>query len=485
MTRRLFYAFFSTLNYFDVEPSIVDSTLKERDYYIPIISGLQVSPRALGQALGVDALIFGEVTSYGKSFALLYSEVVVGLNTRMVRCSDGKVLWQNDHKVVSSKGSMPLSLTGLATGFIRTLVDHSMEKVVNTAAITCLELVETVPDLPPYESMESLPKIKVFAHNGAGSFLLPGESLRAVLVGEAGGLASWDLEPVFRNRPMEEVEPGVYLGTYGVEDGGRLASGRPVGRLMNGSGAAVWNDILGPVSFGDPVYLSGSVSDEVVLTEGESPYIIDTLIIEAGGSLRMQEGVVAKVKGLGLVVGGELHIEGSREKPVRISGDGPFSWKGILVNGDAASCTMQYCSISDAQFGLKVIDTDLTLRHSVFQENTWGVVLDDAQAEIQNIMVRSSQKAGVSARNSQVDIRDSHISENEGGGIMLLDTHADIGNSTISLNSSWDLKAEKGKVVAKNNWWGTAKPVEGLVVGDVPMKPVKKSPIIFLPIDEY
>ena len=72
--RRMFYNFFSSLNYLDVEPAFVDKKLTEQNVYREITAGDAVSAQQLGQMLGADAVVFGEVLSLGKVYAVLYSD---------------------------------------------------------------------------------------------------------------------------------------------------------------------------------------------------------------------------------------------------------------------------------------------------------------------------------------------------------------------------------------------------------------------------
>ncbi|MEJ2099622.1 MAG: DUF799 family lipoprotein, partial [Desulfobacterales bacterium] len=86
IVRKMFYNFFSSLNYIDLEPFVIDDNLKRNGLYQSIVSGEPVSAARMGQLLGVDAVVFGEVTSLGKNYALLYADNAAALKARMVRC---------------------------------------------------------------------------------------------------------------------------------------------------------------------------------------------------------------------------------------------------------------------------------------------------------------------------------------------------------------------------------------------------------------
>ena len=97
LVRKMFYNFFSSLNYLDVEPTIVDDNLKSHSLFQQIVNNDPVSYRQIGDLLGVDAIITGEISSFGKRYALLYSETIAGLNVKMIDCNSEKTLWDMEH----------------------------------------------------------------------------------------------------------------------------------------------------------------------------------------------------------------------------------------------------------------------------------------------------------------------------------------------------------------------------------------------------
>ena len=74
IVRKMFYNFFSSLNYHDLEPFVIDENLKANRLYADIAGGKKVSVQKLGQLLGVDAVVFGDVISLGKIYALVYTD---------------------------------------------------------------------------------------------------------------------------------------------------------------------------------------------------------------------------------------------------------------------------------------------------------------------------------------------------------------------------------------------------------------------------
>ena len=138
LVRKMFYNSFSSLNYRDLEPYVIDDNLKINHLYAGVTTGENISPQKLGQLLGVDAVIYGEVLSLGKMYALVYSDNQAGLKARMVRCDSGQVLWELEHTVHLEEGELPISPIGLATAVFRIALDHHQATHMKAAAELCM-----------------------------------------------------------------------------------------------------------------------------------------------------------------------------------------------------------------------------------------------------------------------------------------------------------------------------------------------------------
>jgi len=304
---KMFYNFFSSLNYIDVEPSIVISALKKKKLYKTIISGESISPRMLGQILGADALILGDVISFGKVYAVLYSEARAGLRARLISCNTGQTIWEFEHTTIVRKGDIPLSLTGLAKSLVTSFISYKQAEAMKAAATLCMEMVSTIPNPPTI--MEPPPRIKVFVHNGAGNLLRPGDCLRVAMIGDPGHKGSWEISPLIKDIPMEEKEPGIYLGSYKVGSKDRLSYGRLVGHLRseNNKSESHWFDVLGPVSLGHPTILPKKITRDTVLEPDKSPYIVEeVLVVQPGVTLILRPDTTIWLHQLGIVIRGKI-----------------------------------------------------------------------------------------------------------------------------------------------------------------------------------
>jgi hypothetical protein len=478
--RRMFYNFFSSLNYLDLEPSFIDEKLAGTDVCQKITAGEAVSARQLGQMLGVDAVVFGEVLSLGKVYAVLYSDTEASLRARLVSCQSGQTIWELEHTAHLREGEVPLSLTGLAAAIIKTAISHQIADVMQAASKLCMQMIATVPNRPALA--ESPPRIEVMVHNGVGTLLLPGSHLKVVMVGDKNLEASWSIPPLIENLSMKENEPGVYFASYRVKPEDRLPYGRLVGYLRSKKGLqSQWVDILGPVTIGEPTVPPSVISRDLVLGASQSPYLVkDALVVLPGAKLTMNPGTVIWFRRMGIVVKGELNIMGTADDPVRMAGMGDSGWKGILLDQSRADNVLSYLTISNAEFGFKASGSNVKFQHCLLQDNKWGIVLEDTSAEIHDSLIRTSEKTGISARASQLLVKGSTISENGLGGFLLENSTARIEQNNISNNGNWAIKAalSPSPVGAANNWWGNKNfDPETMIVGPVEIQPILTKPV--------
>jgi hypothetical protein len=481
LVRKMFYNFFSSLNYQDLEPYVIDNNLKINHLYAGITAGKNISPQKLGQLLGVDAVIYGEVISLGKTYALVYSDNQAGLKARMVRCDSGQTLWKLEHTIHLEEGDLPISPIGLAAAVFKTAVNHHQATHMKAAAELCMQMVVTIPN--PSAVSDPPPKIQALVHNGAGKLLQPAEYLKVVMIGEESQIASWSVPPLIESLPMKEKRPGVYIGAYRIKAGDRLPHGRMVGYLRAKSGVgSQWIDTLGPVKIGKPTLLPAVISADYVLNIDKSPYIVNgALVVKPDAKLTINAGTVIWFNGLGMIVKGELQIIGTRDDPVHLSSLDMTSWKGIILDRSRSENIISFCIISDAEFGFRASHSNISIQNSRFQDNIWGIVMEDCKAEIVNSLIRTSIKLGVAAHKTQLLIKDSVITENNLGGILLENSQVQIAQNNIMINGGWEIKVlgSKARVQAAKNWWGTENPTEKRIIGPVAIQPALKGPIEF------
>ena len=147
--RQSFFGQFSQLEFEHVKLSRVDRILKreELDSWEKLRA---IPPRRLGELLGADALVFGQVTHFDYYYAFLYPQLAVGLSMEMVDARTGEVLWRvhdarRDHtvRVVYDPIAVVVGLFQVGFAMRPIAMMRAMDEIAR-------ELVGTIP--PPLES---------------------------------------------------------------------------------------------------------------------------------------------------------------------------------------------------------------------------------------------------------------------------------------------------------------------------------------------
>lgn len=104
--RKTFYHAFTTFGYADVKLPAVDAALAQR--WGPVADGTwqAASPQALGEALGVDALVYGTIQRIMHFATPLYTETSLEATLRMVDATTGDELWRQRVKAAERGGAL-------------------------------------------------------------------------------------------------------------------------------------------------------------------------------------------------------------------------------------------------------------------------------------------------------------------------------------------------------------------------------------------
>ncbi|MGC8811404.1 MAG: GNA1162 family protein [bacterium] len=142
--RRAFLAQFAQLEFDLLRLAQVDNLLKKEglDSWEKIRA---TPPHHLGNILGADALIFGQVTHFDYYYGFLYAQLAVGLSMQMVEAESGEILWRvkdarRDHTV-----RVVLDPLGLFVGLFQ--VGFALRPINMMRAMDeiCREVVGTFP----------------------------------------------------------------------------------------------------------------------------------------------------------------------------------------------------------------------------------------------------------------------------------------------------------------------------------------------------
>lgn len=142
--RATFYSHIAPHPYKDIELHEVDRKLK-RYNLMNYEKFSHVSAKRLGQILGCDAVVIGEVTEFQRVYAGVYSQMAVGASITIWDTRSGKKLWSDQHVTRHHEGGLPLAITDLATISIRSGLNLRDSEKVKTVDELSRHLISRLP----------------------------------------------------------------------------------------------------------------------------------------------------------------------------------------------------------------------------------------------------------------------------------------------------------------------------------------------------
>ena len=110
--------------------------------------------RVLAKSLNCHAFVFTKLIDPGPTYLLVWSQVSVGMDVRLERVTDGRVLWRARTEASRSKGGLPLSpFSILANGFssVRFAADEA-DVTASVISDAVRRIVRTLPDARVFET---------------------------------------------------------------------------------------------------------------------------------------------------------------------------------------------------------------------------------------------------------------------------------------------------------------------------------------------
>ncbi len=245
--RRGFYNHFSSLPFKDLELYRTDDLLRKADLADPEQISRK-SPQELGQILGVDAVVYGDISNFDKLFAVVYSQVAVGAEIKMFDTKTGKFLWSGKHTVRIHEGGISANPIGLIATVIATSMNIRDIQLLRACDDLFREMVKTIPTPSVAETLRP-PVITLLTQDTKGLPKKAGDEIKVVIQGDPKKQATFSIGEFKKNIEMREVEPGGYFGTYRVIPGDNVDKALITGYLRDDSGGvAQWVDALGTVT---------------------------------------------------------------------------------------------------------------------------------------------------------------------------------------------------------------------------------------------
>jgi hypothetical protein len=247
IVRRTFYNHFSSLRYGDLELFKVDQRLKKTGFTDPDEINT-LSPQKLGKILGVDAIIYGRITHYDRTYAGIYSKVSVGAAVKMVDAKTNEFLWSGQHVQSKHQGGVPTTPVGLIITAISTATNIRQIELLRTSDDLFRDMVKTIPG-PTVAEASRPPAIKILVHDAVGSPKKAGDIIKVALEGDPHCAASFDIGEFKQAIEMKEIQSGFYEAKYQVQPGDNAHEAIITGYLTDERGnTAQWMDVIGAIT---------------------------------------------------------------------------------------------------------------------------------------------------------------------------------------------------------------------------------------------
>jgi parallel beta-helix repeat protein len=242
-----FYNHFSSRPFKDMELHKIDELLERAGLADPELLR-KTPPEKLGALLGVDAVIFGEVSDFDKYFLVMYSQVAVGAEVKMYDAKTGHFLWSGKHKVRKHEGGVSTNPVGIVATVIVTALNMRDIQLLRANDDLFRDMVKTIP-APTLAQAKRPPVISLLTQDTQGRPKKAGDQIQVVIQGASGMQAWFDIGQYRRRIEMQEVEPGGYYGVYKVVPGDNVEKAVVTGYLRDDTGnTAHWVDAVGSVT---------------------------------------------------------------------------------------------------------------------------------------------------------------------------------------------------------------------------------------------
>lgn len=206
-----------------VTPAIVEAAFVHNGFGIPGSKPVQLdlarvfaanAKEVCTKLISCDAVLYGKVTSWDRSYYGLQSVSSVGLDLKLVSAQTGKVLFESTASDSDGRG-----LSKGPTGFSNLVVEPI--KGLDNSVITELASDVAEKSIDPLnvrkrpEFLESAPPaILASAHDSRSGVISKTGKLTVLSLGTPGHKASFAIGSVVEGIPLIERAPGHYIGEY-------------------------------------------------------------------------------------------------------------------------------------------------------------------------------------------------------------------------------------------------------------------------------
>ena len=229
VVRRTIFNHFSSKNYLSLHIQEIDRRLKAGGFDTPEqIESTESSQ--ISKILGVDGLLYGEITHYDRTFVGIYSQVAVGVRLRFVDAS-GTEIWKGEKVARSHAGGISTTPVGLIMSAISAGIHMREVNLFRASDDLGRDLIASIPEEKRFDPVQ-LPLIKEVVHDGVGRILHYGDALSIAMEGDPGNTASARIEGIGLI-DLAETEPGMYSSKINIGKDLNISEKPLIGILQN------------------------------------------------------------------------------------------------------------------------------------------------------------------------------------------------------------------------------------------------------------
>lgn len=206
-----------------VPPPIVDSLLHHSSYEVAGSKPLRLDTARLlkadpkeicGSILSCDAVLYGTVTRWDRSYYGLESVATVGLDLKLVSANSGKLLFQTSAQDSDSRG-ITKGPTGFSNLVIEPLQGLDSEIITDLArSLVSKAIAPLTGHARPVFLTTPAPVIIAASHSGRSGTISPKGRLLVVVYGSPGMTGSFDIGQAIQGVPLTERTKGHYVGEF-------------------------------------------------------------------------------------------------------------------------------------------------------------------------------------------------------------------------------------------------------------------------------
>lgn len=243
----MIYGALSATPYDVLKLQVVEERLARAGLADPAVANAK-PPAELAKVLGVEGIVYGELTHWDRIYLAVYSQVAAGGHVRLVDARSGQTLFERKEVSRTHEGGLPTNPMSAAITVIQTALKLREIELIRACDDLVRGLTKGVP-VPPADTARRPPALTNVVADGKDRLLKTGDVVTVIAQGQQGVIGSFDVVPVAKGLAMEETGEGVFVGRYTVKPGDNGKETYVVVRLTDSFGrVAEREDVLGRFS---------------------------------------------------------------------------------------------------------------------------------------------------------------------------------------------------------------------------------------------